>query len=239
VKYAIISDIHSNLEALNTVIKFLQSQKINKIICLGDIVGYGPHPNECITIIKNECDVCIMGNHDHAVLGLTDISYFNQFAKESVLWTREQLTDESRSFLTNLSFTFETENTLFVHSTPVEPEEWNYILSTQEANIYLEKINFRLVFIGHSHVPVVFSSGHGPVFEKSMILDLEKEKYIVNVGSVGQPRNKDPRSCFVLYNDEQNTIEYVLLDYDIKKTYQDIIEKRLPPFLATRLLSGF
>ena len=238
-KYAVISDIHSNLEALKTVLSYLQLQSIDKIICLGDIVGYGPHPNECINVVKSECDVCIMGNHDHAVLGLTDISYFNQFAKDSVIWTQSQLTNESKSFLTNLPFTFETEDTLFVHSTPVEPEEWNYILSSQEAKNYLEKINYKLVFIGHSHVPVIFSYEHGPVFEKSMSLDLKNERYIVNVGSIGQPRNKDPRSCFVIYDDVTNKIEYVLLDYDIKKTYQDIIERKLPPFLATRLLSGF
>jgi diadenosine tetraphosphatase ApaH/serine/threonine PP2A family protein phosphatase len=142
-----------------------------------------------------------MGNHDHAVLGLTDIYYFNQYAKETVLWTQRKLSVYNKGFLENLSFTYETDEALFVHSTPVDPEEWHYIFSEYEARQNLNQIPHRLVFVGHSHIPVVFSYNKGSFVESRIQLDLEKDRYIINVGSIGQPRDGDPRSCFVIYDD--------------------------------------
>lgn len=238
-KYAIISDIHSNLEALKTVLDYIHSQSVDQIICLGDVVGYGPRPNECIELIRNECHISLMGNHDHAVLGLMDISYFNQFAKDSVIWTQGQIKPENLDYLKNMPFTYESGDILFVHSTPDNPEDWDYILSTAEARASLNRINYKLVFVGHSHVPVIFSLKHGQIFEDSKILNLGDDKYIVNVGSVGQPRNKDPRSCFVLFDDSSKKLQYIRLEYNVKTTYHEIIENKLPAFLAVRLLSGF
>lgn len=237
-KIAVISDIHSNLEALKTALSFLQTQNISHIICLGDVVGYGPRPNECIESVKKYCTQCLMGNHDHAVLGLTDIYYFNQYAKETVLWTQRKLSVYNKGFLENLSFTYETDEALFVHSTPVDPEEWHYIFSEYEARQNLNQIPHRLVFVGHSHIPVVFSYNKGSFVESRIQLDLEKDRYIINVGSIGQPRDGDPRSCFVIYDDQQKSIEYIRLEYPVKKTYQEIIDNKLPPFLAMRLLAG-
>jgi predicted phosphodiesterase len=238
VKIAVISDIHSNLEALKTTLSFLQSQNISHIICLGDVIGYGPRPNECIELVKNHCKPCLMGNHDHAVLGLTDIYYFNRYAKEAVLWTQRELSVYNKGFLENLSFTYETDETLFVHSTPIDPEEWHYIFSEYEARQNLNQISHRLIFVGHSHIPIVFSYNNGSFLENHIQLDLEKDRYIVNVGSVGQPRDGDPRLCFVIYDDQEKSIEYIRLEYPVKKTYQEIIDQKLPPFLAMRLLAG-
>jgi len=238
VKIAVISDIHSNLEAFHTVLTFLKSEKISTIICLGDVIGYGPNPNECVELVKTHCQQCLMGNHDHAVLGMTDIYYFNQYAKEAVLWTRRELSTYNKAYLGNLVFTSEMGDIFFVHSTPIDPEEWHYIFSEYEARQNLNYIKHRLVFVGHSHIPVVFSYNGGPLMERQLKLDLEKDRYIVNVGSIGQPRDGDPRACFVLYDDQENTLEYVRLEYPVTKTYQQIIAKKLPPFLAMRLLAG-
>lgn len=238
-KYAIISDIHSNLVALQNVLDYLKSNKVDKIICLGDVVGYGPRPNECVELVKENCDVCLMGNHDHAVLGLTDIEYFNQYARDSVVWTQKHITPENKNFLKNLPFTHKINNILFVHSTPLKPEEWDYIFSEQDARRNFDNISYDLSFIGHSHIPVIFPSDHPSYFKDELQLDLENERYIINVGSIGQPRNEDPRSCFVIYDDETQMINYIRLEYDVKKTFQEIIDYKLSPFLAMRLLHGF
>lgn len=238
-KYAIISDIHSNLTALQNVIDYLKAEKIDKIICLGDVVGYGPKPNECVELIKEHCEVCLMGNHDHAVLGLTDIEYFNQYARDSVIWTQKHISPENKKFLKSLPFTHEVDEILFVHSTPIHPEEWNYIFSEQDARRNLEHLSQNLVFIGHSHIPVIFKYNGSSETTDQLELDLQNERYIVNIGSIGQPRNEDPRSCFVIYDDQNQTINYIRLEYDVKKTFQEIIDNKLSPFLAMRLLHGF
>ncbi|NOX36190.1 MAG: metallophosphoesterase family protein [Calditrichaeota bacterium] len=238
-KIAVISDIHANLEALTTVLSYLQQQHIQRIFCLGDVVGYGPRPNECVEQIRQTCEVCLMGNHDHAVVGLTDITYFNQYAQESVLWTRKQLTKSNFQFLKQLKFYHEENDILFVHSTPLNPEEWDYIFSEREARYHLDRVPHRLVFIGHSHLPMVFSYQDGKRYQDRMVLDLKADRYIVNVGSVGQPRDGDPRACFVLYDLDHQVLEYIRLEYDVQKTYQEIIDRNLPTFLAIRLLSGF
>ncbi len=238
-KIAVISDIHSNLEALSTVITFLKEQQIRRIFCLGDVVGYGPRPNECVELVRRNCEVCLMGNHDHAVIGETDITYFNAHAQESVLWTQRQLTAANMQFLKKLKFQHQLDDILLVHSTPLHPEAWDYIFSEREARYYMDEIPQRLVFIGHSHLPIVFSYNEGKRYQERMLLNLTHDRYIVNVGSVGQPRDGDPRACFVLYDVEEYILEYVRLEYDVQKTYQEILDHHLPTFLAMRLLSGY
>lgn len=237
-KIAVISDIHANLEAFKSVLKFIKSKKISKIICLGDVIGYGPRPNECVEFARKNCEICLMGNHDHAVLGLTDIYYFNQYAKEAVLWTRRKLSTHNKAYLENLPFSYEMGDALFVHSTPIEPKEWNYIFSEQEARQNLDQVEQSLAFVGHSHIPVIFSYENGAFLEDEVELDVNKDRYVINVGSIGQPRDGDPRSCFVIYDDETHTVQYIRVDYPKKKTYQEIIDNQLPPFLAMRLLAG-
>ena len=237
-KIAVISDIHANLEALKTVLNYLHSNKISEIICLGDVVGYGPRPNECTELVKLHCKECLMGNHDHTAIGLTDIHYFNKYAKEAILWTRRQLSHYNKAFLDNLPFTYEKENLLFVHSSPLEPKEWHYIFTDNEARQNFDYVDHRLIFIGHSHIPIIFSQQNGSFMEDQIQLNLKKDRYIVNVGSVGQPRDGDPRSSFVIYNDQEDTLEYVRLQYPIEITSQEIVDQNLPRFLAMRLFAG-
>lgn len=240
-KTAIISDIHANLEALQTALTFIKSQKVNRIICLGDIVGYGPRPNECADIVREVCKTCLLGNHDEAAVGGASIEHFNDYAREAMLWTREQLRDDTTAYLKDLPLLIDdSPGVAFVHSTPVAPQEWNYILNSFEAQMQLDNAEnqLKLVFLGHSHIPIVFSYNHGPIMGRKMQLDLDNDRYIVNVGSVGQPRDGDPRASFVIWDETENTIEYHRLDYDIFGTYQEIMKAGLPRFLADRLLMG-
>ena len=237
-KIAVISDIHANLEALKTALTYIQSQPIEQIICLGDVVVYGPRPNECVEFVRESCAHCLMGNHDHAVLGLTDVYYFNEYAREAVLWSRDQLTPANTAYLDNLPFTHEVGNILFVHSSPQQPDEWHYIFYDHEARQNLDQIRQRLVFVGHSHIPTVYSYNEGEFLQERFLLDLKNDRYIVNVGSIGQPRDGNPKACFVIYDTDSALLEYVRLEYPVKVTYQDIIDRQLPAFLAMRLLSG-
>ncbi len=235
---AILSDIHANLAALEVALSYIKQRNIPLIYSLGDIVDYGPRPNECVEIVKTNCTVSLMGNHDHAVVGGTDIRYFNVYAQQSVLWTRQHLLKAHVSYLSTLPFTHEEDDILYVHSTPLHPEEWDYILSEADANYYFKYTAFRIIFIGHSHYPVVFSAQSGMQPAQSQKLNLQEDRYIINVGSVGQPRDGDPRLCFVIFHPEQAEIEYIRLDYDIDKTAAEIREAGLPEYLANRLYRG-
>ena len=234
---AIISDIHANLEALQRVLEYLKENKVDKVYCLGDVIGYGPNPNECIDLIRDTCEVVLMGNHDYAAIGFGDIQNFNEYAKFSTLWTREKLWAENVEFIKIWPFISELDNSYFVHASPKNPSNWDYVLSISEAQKHLKIFSQKVCFIGHSHVPVIFSKNDH--YRQNKFVLKKSQKYLVNVGSVGQPRDGDPRSCFVIYDDETNKIEYVRLDYEIQKTYDKIIRAGLPVFLAERLLKGY
>lgn len=236
-RIAILSDIHGNLEALNAAMEYIRGNDIDTIYCLGDVVGYGPNPNECVDIIRNNCEKVVIGNHDHAVLGLTSTEYFNDFAKISTYWTSNILTDENREFLKSLSFKEVVGDILLVHSTPSNPTMWHYILSEIDARQELGHFEQKICFIGHSHFPIIFYAD-GFSRKSKMILD-NSERYIVNVGSIGQPRDGNPKSCFCVYNDATHEIEYVRLDYEVQKTREKIISAGLPVFLADRLIKGY
>lgn len=242
-KYFIFSDIHGNLEALTTVLQKIPELLPDKVICLGDIVGYGPNPNECIQRIHQTADEIIMGNHDHAVLGLTDITYFNEYAKIAVLWTRQELTEENFSILNKCPFWKSTGDILFVHSTPLHPERWDYIFTPLEGQYYLQHLKEQVCFIGHSHQPLFFEQdAKGEVtFDRkpqfSLILKAGN-KYIVNIGSVGQPRDGNPKTSFAFYDTEEHRIDVIRLPYDFSKTQEKMSDVNLPSFLIERLAYG-
>jgi predicted phosphodiesterase len=234
---AILSDVHGNLEALSAIFNYLEKKKITEIYCLGDIVGYGPNPNECVELISEKCTNAIIGNHDHAALGLTSVEYFNEFAKVSTRWTMNQLTNKSKNYLLSLDFKYGNNSFLLVHSSPSDPKSWNYVLTEEDAKIEFQYFDQPICFIGHSHFPIIFSL-KGYTRKNKVKLDLSN-KYIVNVGSTGQPRDGDSRACFCLYDREHRKIEYVRIEYDIAKTRDKIVKAGLPMFLADRLKKGF
>ncbi len=242
-KYFIFSDIHGNLEALNVVLEQRDEFGPDKTVCLGDVVGYGPNPNECIQRVKEMTDFTIMGNHDHAVLGLTEIEYFNQYAKIAVLWTREVLTEENFLILNDYLFQKSFDNILFVHSTPLHPERWDYIFHPLEGKYYLQHQVEQVCFIGHSHQPVFFEEDQNGqvIFDRQTSFSLqvrEGYKYIVNVGSVGQPRDGYPETSFATYDTEKGVIEVKRLPYEIEETQRKMTEANLPSFLIERLAYG-
>jgi predicted phosphodiesterase len=240
--YAVISDIHGNLEALLSVVEYIESckEKIGKIICLGDIVGYGADPGECIRITREISDVILAGNHDFAVCELTDIEDFNMYAKEAVLWSRDALSEDEIIFLKGLPLKHEEKTTVFVHSSLHRPESWKYLLSPYDTHIDFRLLEKDVLFVGHTHVPIIFEdNGKNVNTLNSSELSLNsRNKYIVNPGSIGQPRDGDPRASFAVYDSDRTYLEIVRINYDIKKAQKKILDAGLPEILATRLGYG-
>jgi diadenosine tetraphosphatase ApaH/serine/threonine PP2A family protein phosphatase len=240
-RYAIISDIHGNLAALQHVIKKIEEKGCDRIICLGDVVGYGPFPNECCDIIQKTADVCLLGNHDAAVVGLMDVDYFNRYAKSAIAWSAQVLNEASRSFITGLPFTAEEDDLLFVHASPKEPNEWQYVLSLDDAFEQFSALQQRVCFIGHSHVPVVWilrESGLPEHRSAKHFRTVRGARHIINVGSVGQPRDNNPEAGFGIYDTDTGWFELQRTPYDIAETQKAMSERGLPEFLIERLQFG-
>lgn len=238
--HGIISDVHSNLEALQVVVAELKRRKITSIICLGDVVGYGANPNECCDIVRDLAQLVILGNHDAGSVGITDISYFNWVAKNACIWTNKVINPQNREWLKSLSLQSNDEDGLFVHSSPSKPEAWRYVLSFDDAISEFQTFKQSTCFVGHSHIPVTFvekEPQYGIIQDEKFKLD-PKYRYIINPGSVGQPRDSDPRTSFAVYDSETGQIEIIRLPYDIKGAQQKILDAKLPEFLAHRLALG-
>jgi len=247
---AIISDIHANLEALTAVLADIERHGASRIICLGDIVGYGPDPKQCLDLAKR-FDVCILGNHEEALLVSLQQAVFNVKARNSIDWTRAQLdmfSDDREAngprwdFLGSLAESYESADMLFVHGAPTDPiSEYVYPRDIQAP----DKLGpiFDLIphvcFVGHTHVPGVWTDDmvYLTVHEMNYWYRFTRKKTIVNVGSVGQPRDGDRRACYALLDSE--SVRFRKVPYDVEKTVNKIYAiKELDPFLAERLLTG-
>jgi diadenosine tetraphosphatase ApaH/serine/threonine PP2A family protein phosphatase len=239
-RYAIISDIHANLEAFRSVLEEIEGLNVERTICLGDIVGYGANPNECIEIIRSQGIISLMGNHDSAACGRTEPIDFNPVAAEAVLWTRETLTEENRIFLGNLPEKEVIDGFLTVHGAISDPDK--YILSTYDAAPEFRLLEYVaiLCFFGHTHVSVSYSLDKGRIADsRAEAISLRKGvKYLVNPGSVGQPRDKDPRASCLVY-DSRGDVEFRRVEYPIEGAQRKIIESGLNGFLAERLSHGY
>ena len=235
--FAVISDIHSNLEALNVALEFIKTRDdIDDVVVLGDIVGYGANPNECITICKEVSDTIVLGNHDKAAFDKETRLSFNVNAVRSAEWTEENLEDNNIMFLKNLPLTIKRERFLFVHSSPHNPGGWLYISGMYDAQFRVFEQS--VCFIGHTHIPKIYAEGKVPEKKNGKYYLSQEEKYVINVGSIGQPRDRNPALSFVIFNEDEWSAEYVRLDYDIEKAASKIIEAGLPQFLAERLYTG-
>jgi len=245
-RYAIISDIHSNLAALQAVLTTIEQEEIDKIVCLGDIVGYGPYPNECIELVQQYCEIILTGNHDFACINESELFYFNQYAAKAIEWTVTVLSKEYLEYFAKLPFIGKIENYYLVHSSPFEPQSWNYILSRDDAEFNFSKFDEtdQICFIGHSHHPIIYiedSENNRPKTNQKTgnRIDLEPNKrYIINVGSVGQPRDGNPDSAFGIIDTNNQVYELKRVRYDVNKTFQQMVSVGLPQFLADRLLIG-
>lgn len=238
--YVILADVHGNLEALEAVINTFPGVEEKRILCAGDIVGYGADPEECIDRVVSLGAKSVLGNHDSAVIGKTDDAYFNPHAKEAVRWTRDRLSRRAKDYLNGLPLLIENKLFTVVHGTLYEPGEFHYTMSGADAMRTFEILKTRICFIGHSHVAGVFMLKDGkPFYSYKNQMKLEKEvSYIVNAGSVGQPRDNDNRACYCVYDPEKEEIELRRVEYDIKSAQDKIMKAGLPPILAERLLYG-
>jgi len=239
-KYAVISDVHSNLDALETVLSDIEHRGIQDVVFIGDAVGYGPSPNECIEILSGCCKTLIAGNHDWGVIGLSDISCFNEYARRAVEWTSEVTEEKNKEILRSFPLISEDKNqdAFFVHATPQRPEEWHYLLSHRDAELTFYGFDTRFCFLGHSHQPFIIERGASGelVTYKDGAQIREGGRYIINAGSVGQPRDGDPRASFAVIDYER--VEIIRIPYDIK-TVQDKMRKELLPYpLIERLAVG-
>jgi len=239
-KLAVLSDIHSNAEALDAVVQDTRKWGAESYLVAGDIVGYGASPNECISIIKELGAGCVAGNHDWGVLERTSVSNFNRAAREAVLWTREKIGSASRTYLESLPLTLEYEGISLVHANFTDPDGWDYVFTLPGVARELDKIKTPIGIIGHSHVPFVTKKADGwpDEIKSGSVHYSEGERFLVNVGSVGQPRDYDPRACYLRVDTESLELALRRIEYDIESAQRKILDAGLPSSLAERLAVG-
>ena len=231
-RIAIISDIHGNLPALEAVLNKIKTLKTDATYCLGDVVGYGPFPNECTDLVRKHCNGVIKGNHDSGMLGETSLDYFSEHAKQAILWTMDKINNKNLEYLRSLPFTIVEHETTFTHASPRDPDTWTYVLTQQDAQQSFKSFSTNFCFIGHTHVPVIIG-------EDGTINRIHPgTRFLVNVGSVGQPRDGNPDAAFGLFDTSCASYKLVRASYDIAKTAEFIEREGLPGFLAARLFHG-
>jgi diadenosine tetraphosphatase ApaH/serine/threonine PP2A family protein phosphatase len=241
--YAIIADIHANLAAFIAVLEDIKRYgKVEKIWCLGDVVGYGPEPHECIELLRQIDHVCVAGNHDWAAIGKVGTSNFNPDAAAACHWTSKQLTSEDIKYLEDLPLIIEDGDFTLVHGSPREPI-WEYVISTVIAEENFNCFKSQFCLVGHSHVPLVFSrdeSGKCSVsrFSTNIKLMPGNSRLIVNPGGVGQPRDGDPQAAYAIYDSEARLFRLFRVPYDVRSTQDKMVEYGLPMRLVARLSHG-
>lgn len=238
-KYAVIADIHANLEALEAVLADTKEQKCTHYCCVGDVVGYNANPKECLDIIRGMNMPCVKGNHDEYCSSEDDLDGFNPHAAEAVNWTRKQLSKDDRQWLRDMKYVKLVASFSMVHATLDGPQRWGYVFDKLAAAASFTYQNTSVCFFGHTHVPVAFirdSVVRGGTYSKFKVE--QGRKYFVNVGSVGQSRDNVAKATYVIYDLDEGSIELRRLDYDIPKAQKKILDAGLPPRLAERLAFG-
>lgn len=241
-RVAVISDIHSNLRALEAVLSDIEQEAPDRIWCLGDIVGYGPKPNECCAEVRERAELSLCGNHDLAVLGTIDVAEFTGDAAAAARWTRDVLEDEQRRWLSELAPAAAPDGFELFHGSPRDPV-WDYVLSEQVALISLLETTAPVVLVGHSHVAIALSwdgteLGGPGLAPAGTEIDLAAGRWLLNPGSVGQPRDGDPRAAWLLIDDRAGRGTFRRVPYPIDETQREIREQDLPDALAERLARG-
>ena len=240
-RVAVISDVHANERALAVVLDAIEAARADEVWCLGDTVGYGPAPNRCCELVSERADLALIGNHDLVVIGRLDAADFNSEAAAAALWTRERLDDRARAWLEGLEPSGKRDDVALFHASARDPV-WEYVLSGDAALASLELTPEPLVLVGHSHVALgIGLTGHslaGGLAPAGTTIDLASGRWLLNPGSVGQPRDGDPRAAWLELDLEAGTARFHRLDYDIARTQAEIREAGLPEPLAARLAQG-
>jgi predicted phosphodiesterase len=237
--YGVFSDVHANLEALTAVLDFFRSHEIDRYLCAGDFVGYGPNPNECVSIVRKLPMLrASVGNHDRAVCGLKDITWFNEYAQKAIIWTRQVLTQENQIYLSELPKMVNHSEYTLVHGSPRDPID-EYLLTWQQYQENLPYIKGPVAFVGHSHIPFVFGQNATHLLKESDSIILSpEEKYVINVGAVGQPRDGNNRASCGIYDSNIGKFDLYRINYDIRTTQDKMRQARMPGFLIERLNWG-
>ncbi len=237
--YAILGDIHANYEALEAALQACEKLNVDRHYCVGDIVGYGADPSLCLQTLRELGCHSVAGNHDRAVTGKLDTAYFNAFAREAVDWTRKQLVQEQLDYLDSLELVIENPDITITHAGLHNPEAFDYIQTSYDAFRSFQVMKTLVCFIGHSHVPVTFLRGERIfISTESQIQANEHDQCLINVGSVGQPRDDNPKAAFGTFDTDSKLFQLYRIDYDIEKASRKILDAGLPTILAERLKLG-
>ena len=240
-RFAILGDIHANIDALNAVVEDARGQGVSDFVCVGDIVGYNAAPAECIKLVRELNMVCVRGNHDHFCKANESLGDFQPTAASVIDWTRRALSDDDARWLGELPLS-RIVSGLFtlVHATLDMPENWGYVFDALEAEAHFTYQNTMLCFHGHTHVPIIFEKVNGRVFrtEPARVRIKLGTKYFINTGSVGQPRDNDPRASYVIYHAKPREVEFRRVPYDILTAVARVRRSGLPERLAHRLETG-
>jgi predicted phosphodiesterase len=241
VRVAVISDIHGNLHALDAVLAAVAGERPDAIWCLGDLVGYGPRPNECTATVAGSASICLAGNHDLGVLGRLDLTDFTPEAAIAARWSREVLTDEARAYLSSRPTGTRAHGCELFHGSPRDPV-WEYVLSEDAAWVAFRLTSSAVVLVGHSHVALTFALEDGGVAgtlaPEGTEVDLSGGRWLLNPGSVGQPRDGDPRAAYALLDVAEGHASFRRVPYPVERTQEEIRERGLPDSLAERLAVG-
>jgi diadenosine tetraphosphatase ApaH/serine/threonine PP2A family protein phosphatase len=243
VRVAVMSDIHANLHALESVLAAVDAERPDELWCLGDLVGYGPRPNECTAIVAERADLCLVGNHDLVALDATGVGIeeFNDDAAAAALWTRDALDDEARVVLEQLEPQARRDGVALFHASARDPV-WEYVLDGEAALASIQLSRAPLVLVGHSHVAlaIVLVGGEltGGLAPAATAVDLAAGQWLLNPGSVGQPRDGDARAAWLMLDLEERRAEFRRVEYAIERTQHEILAAGLPAALAERLAAG-
>jgi len=240
-RYAVLGDIHANLEALHAVLAHVDEQEVDERLCTGDLVGYGADPVACMELVREAGIKTVQGNHDAMAATDDPPRNFNALAEEAVLWTRRQLAPEQRDWLAGLPLTARPRpDLLLVHGSPSRPERWPYLELVILAREAFEAVDDRLCFVGHTHRPQAYRRRGTKVTVvdvSDLVLDPD-ERYLINPGSVGQPRDRDSRAAYAVYDTDDERVELHRVEYDIDAAMAKIRDAGLPGYLAMRLSTG-
>ena len=242
-KFGVLGDIHGNLSALKAALEGLERHGVDTVLSVGDVVGYGAAPGECIELLRAVGARVVQGNHDAAVVGQVELLYFNNYAREAVLWTRSVLSKQDHAWLEALPLVIDEEQCSVAHGTYAKPELFNYIQSTTDADPSLDLLETPICFVGHTHVPVtllrLLEDPHRTAYTVEDEVDLsESRRALANVGSVGQPRDEDSRAAYAVYDSEADRLNLYRVEYDIEREAARIRTAGLPGVLADRLYMG-
>lgn len=239
--YGICSDIHSNATAFEAVLQSMEDNGVERRICLGDLVGYGVDADECVRLARDNMDLCLIGNHDSVAIKYESSVGFNPYAKQAIEWTQNNLSADSVEYLKSLPYIREENDITFVHASPLSPADWVYVTDLEEALDAFDHFQGTYCFIGHTHSPVIVASR--PMAIPKILDEYEytianTERLLVNVGSVGQPRDRDSRACWCLLDTETKCVRLIRVEYDVLQTQERMRKAGMSQFLIDRLAVG-